>query len=81
MNRALVFVGIGIELLGLFALSIFLGRLINEQYSLGASIYLGLFILSLIVWFTHIALLLQKLSAAEKAIETEIKEHKEGPVA
>lgn len=60
MNKGLVFLGIGFELIAMCMGGYYLGEAINEYYGWKAATSAYLIVLLLIAWFVHLFYLLRK---------------------
>ncbi len=60
-NKYIVFMAIGMELVGLVFVSVYLGQFFDSKYGLKGFATAGFTLLSLIGWVIHIILLVRKI--------------------
>jgi len=60
MQKYLIFVSIGFELIGLVLAGIYVSGWLEERYKTGGFITMGVLFLVLIGWFVHITYMLKK---------------------
>lgn len=65
--KAIVFAGMGFELVGLILAGLYLGQFLDKQYNLNGLATAGLSILVLIGWMVQLVFMLRKFLAEEKA--------------
>lgn len=61
MNKYILFVGIGFELIGLIIGALVLSAWLEEKYPSKGTLTAGLVLLALIGWFIHIFILLKNI--------------------
>ncbi|MCB0369084.1 MAG: hypothetical protein KDD45_06430 [Bdellovibrionales bacterium] len=66
MNKYILFIGIGFELVGLIVGAIYLASFLEEKYGNKGTISAGLILIALVAWFVHIYYLLRKLYSDSK---------------
>lgn len=59
-KKALVFAGMGFELVGLILVGLYVGQLLDEKFSLGGLGTAGLAMLVLASWLWHLVILLKR---------------------
>ena len=64
MNKYMVFVGIGFELLGLVAVGLWISQELEKRYPSQGLITAGVLILCLISWLIHLVILVKKLMSS-----------------
>lgn len=62
MNKYMLFIGIGFELIGLIIASVLLANWLEEKYPSKGMITAGLVLLALVGWFIHIMMLLKRVN-------------------
>lgn len=60
MDKGLIFMGIGFELVTLCAGGIYVGQLIDKKMGWQGTATLGLILAFLVLWFVHLFFLIQK---------------------
>lgn len=61
MNKYMLFIGVGFELIGLIVVSVVIAGWLEQKIPSKGLITAGLVILSLIGWFIHIIILLKRV--------------------
>ena len=64
MNKYVLFIGIGFELIGLIVVSILASNYFEEKYHTKGTITAAAVLIALIGWFIHIYFLLSKVNKA-----------------
>lgn len=59
MNKYIVFVGIGFELIGLILISVYAGEYLEAKYATKGLWVAGLILLSLVGWMIHLMYMLK----------------------
>lgn len=62
MNKYMLFIGIGFELIGLITAAVLLSDWLEEKYPSKGMITAGLILLALVGWFIHIMMLLKRVN-------------------
>jgi hypothetical protein len=60
MNKYVVFIGIGFELIGLILVAVYLSEYLEKIHPSKGIITAGLVLLALVGWFVHILILLRR---------------------
>lgn len=66
MNKYILFIGIGFELIGLIVVAIYVSAWLEEKYPSKGTITAGMILLALVGWFIHIFVLLKKVSTEKQ---------------
>ena len=66
MNKYILFIGIGFELIGLIVVAIYASAWLEERYPSKGTITAGMILLALVGWFIHIFVLLKKVSTEQQ---------------
>ena len=66
MNKYLIFVGIGFELIALIILSIFVGEALETKWPTKGLWVAGLILFSLVGWMVHLVYLLKATQKVDK---------------
>ena len=64
-NRYIVFTAMGFELIGLMAVALYIGKIIDDTYLLKGLGLIGFSLLALSGWLIHIILLSKKIDSSE----------------
>lgn len=62
MNKYVLFIGIGFELIGLIVAAVLASNWLESKYPSKGMITAGLVLLALVGWFIHIMVLLKKVN-------------------
>lgn len=62
MNKYMLFIGIGFELIGLIVAAVFAANWLEARYPSKGMITAGLVLLALVGWFVHIMVLLKQVN-------------------
>lgn len=60
MNKYIVFMGIGFELLGLVGVGVYISSVLEAKYQSNGVITAGVLILCLVLWMIHLIILMKK---------------------
>lgn len=64
-NKYIVFTAMGFELIGLMAVALYIGKIIDDTYLLKGLGLIGFSLLALSGWLIHIILLSKKIDSSE----------------
>jgi uncharacterized membrane protein len=70
-RKSLIFTGIGFEAIGLIIGFVMIGRWLDNTYSWGGMGTAAGGVIAMVVWLTHVLILLKQLAKADKSSHTD----------